>query len=67
MTYCVSTGVFLLCGDYCSASLGSVEGTFTADNCLTLRGTAFGLAADFGDGIPVVRHVGGFGGLLSVE
>ena len=58
-SYGIGAGVFLLGGDDGSTSLGGVEGSFTADNSLTLGRATFGLAADFGDGIPVVGHSSG--------
>ena len=60
-SYGVGAGIFLLRGDDVPASLGSVEGSFTADDGLTLGGATFGFATDFGDGVPVVSHGCGWG------
>ena len=65
-THSIGTCEFLLSGDYCSASLGSVEGSFSTDDSLALRGATFGFTADFGNGVPVISHVGGSGLILVV-
>lgn len=54
----VAGGVFLLGADDGAGALGFVQGSFAADDGLTLRCTAVGLAADLGDSVPVVSHGG---------
>lgn len=61
-TYCVADGEFLFGADDGSAAGGGVEGAFAADDGFALRGGAFGFAADFGDGVPVVHGWGWRGG-----
>lgn len=57
-THGVARGVFLLRADDGAGALGFVQGSFAADDGLTLGGAAVGLAADLGDGVPVVSHGG---------
>ncbi len=54
-TYSITGCELLLCAYDCSASLGGVEGAFASYDCLSCGATAAGLAADFGDGVPVVH------------
>ena len=56
--YSVACGELLLCADDGTASLRLVQGALAADHGLTLRSSATGLAANLGNGIPVVHDVG---------
>jgi hypothetical protein len=56
-TYRVTSAEFLLCANYGSAALGSVERTLASDHSLASCPGATGLASDFRDGIPVVHDV----------
>lgn len=58
--YGVADGEFLFGADDGAAAGGGVEGAFAADDGFALGAGAFGFAADFGDGVPVVH--GGDGG-----
>lgn len=62
----VCCGVLLLCSCDGSRALSGIEGAFATDGRLALRlARAAHFAADFGDGVPVVRHVnGGEGGVV---
>ena len=53
-TYGVAGCEFLFCTGDVAGTLGSVDGSFTTDDGLTLRGAAVGFGADFGDGVPIV-------------
>ena len=58
-TYSITGGIFLLGAGYGAGACSLVQGRFATDDGLTLGGTAPGDAgADFGDGVPVVRHLG---------
>lgn len=63
-TYRVASSELLLRADDGSAALSCVEGTLASHDSLTSCPTASGLAADFGHGVPVVRHCGGYAGDL---
>ena len=56
ITHCIASGVFLLSCDDSAGALGLVQGSFATNNSFSLRGPSAGPAADFRDGIPVVRH-----------
>lgn len=55
--YGIASCKFLFGADDVAISLSSVQSCLAADDGLSLRRTTGDLAADFGDGIPVVRHV----------
>lgn len=58
-TYRIRRGVLLLRADDATASLGSVQSGLASDDSLALRAARpADLAADLGDGIPALRHVG---------
>jgi hypothetical protein len=60
--YCVGTGIFLLCSDDGTLSLGSVDGGIAFDDSFSVDRSTSGtsLAADLGYTIPVlVAHVCG--------
>lgn len=52
----ITCGELLFRADDGAGALGLVQGCVAADDGLALRGTAAGLAADLGDGVPVVCH-----------
>jgi hypothetical protein len=54
--YCVCTGVFLLCSDDGTLSLGGVDGGIAFDDSFSIDGSTSGasLAANLGDTIPVL-------------
>ena len=54
-TYRVTSAEFLLCANYSSAALGSVECTLASDHSLASCPGATGLASNFRDGVPVVH------------
>ena len=61
-TYSVTGLKLLFCPNNVSAPLGGVEGSAAADDGLALGAAcATGFAADFGDGVPVFGHLGGYG------
>jgi hypothetical protein len=60
VTYCVGCGVFLLGTDDGAAAHGCVQGALALDNSLTGAAAAADLAANLGDGFPIVRHLEGF-------
>ena len=55
LSYSVGTCELLLSRDNSPRALSSVEGRFSLDDGLFLNPAATGLAADFGDTVPVVH------------
>ena len=65
LAYGVAGRELLLRSNDGSGPLGCVQSGFAADDGLALSGAASGFGADFCNGVPVVRHDGGFAGVLN--
>lgn len=61
LTYGIACGVLLLRADNGAAAHGLVQGALALDNGLAgATASSADLAANLGDGFPVLRHVGGW-------
>lgn len=58
VTYSIAGSKLLVRRNSSSLALGSIQGRLASQDSLSLRGSAPRLAADLGDGIPVI-HCGG--------
>ena len=56
--YGVAGGEFLFCGYDLAGSLSSIQSGIATDHGFSLGGAAFGLASDFGNGVPIVHDCG---------